>query len=163
MKVNISQQASTTCSDNILVVILRRSTALTTVSSKSAEQVMDPKRMQYNRRELINYRKKIKRFGSEMKILEHYAIFSEIYYYIQARILKKKPKKTPTCFQCQHSKQSSLKMNQRISRILSRSAITITIVPRNGRSLGKFPNVQHMLWSWKLEPHDLLWTQAVPN
>lgn len=58
----ISQQASIACSANILLVILRRSTTLATVSPKSAENVVDQNRIQWKREELISCRRKKLRF-----------------------------------------------------------------------------------------------------
>lgn len=72
----ISQQASIACTVNILLVILRRSTTLTAVSSKTAEKVVYQNRMQYSHGKLRSYRGKKKR-GVLLtnEILEYYAIF----------------------------------------------------------------------------------------
>lgn len=190
--IDMSQQASIPCSANILLLILK-SMILTTVSTESAEPVVEKNSIKHKHEDLINCRKKSKGFGSEIKVLEYYGFFINICYLIPSTLNKKKKNISHVWFQCHCSKQSSLRISQKISMILSRSANTTACcqhtfsllssfchlnvcyiaptmqiihchrMPRNGRSLGKFPNVQHMLLSWKLEPHHLLSMQAVPS
>lgn len=78
-----SQQASTACSVNTFLLMLRRSTILTTVSPKSAEQVVGQNSIQHKPGNLISHRKKkFRGFVSEMKVLKYYAILTKIFYLI---------------------------------------------------------------------------------
>ena len=81
---DISQQASIACSVNILLLILRRSTILTTVSPKSAEPVVEQNSIKHKCGELISYRKNLRvlaqklRFYSITQFLLKYATSSQV-------------------------------------------------------------------------------------
>lgn len=90
-----SQQASIACSANILLLILRRSMILTTVSTESAEPVVGKNSIKHKHEDLISCRKKSKGFGSEIKVLEYYGIFINICYLIPSTLNQEKKKYLP--------------------------------------------------------------------
>ena len=57
--IDVSQQASIACSINILLLILRRSMILTTVSTESAEPAVEQNSIKHKHEDLISCRKKI--------------------------------------------------------------------------------------------------------
>lgn len=94
--IDMSQQASIPCSANILLLILK-SMILTTVSTESAEPVVEKTSIKHKHEDLINCRKKSKGFGSEIKVLEYYGFFINICYLIPSTLNKKKKKISPMC------------------------------------------------------------------